>query len=547
MPGLNITYFEFYVAIFLSIFNAVLLIKASYKFFQIFQVSNYHIGSFFNWVFNSKQKFLSRIFMLSFLSTSCLFVTNTIFYNFKDVRLLSYLGLLFYFYFTSVFVNNTYSSPQKKKLTYTKRMVRLMTLCFLIFFVFTFLFMLISYKYTNIFTFTIIALTPLLIPVIIPLCNIIMYPFEMLVQNHYLKLATKKLQSRPDLIRIGITGSYAKTSTKDILKTILKEKYNVCFTPNSYNTPMGIAKTINKRLTDEDQIFICEMGATYKMDIAKLVKIVDPSITVLTGVANQHLATFKSLENVIETKYEIVKYSKPGTICVFNGNNSITYDLYNRTINDKQKILIKNDDENSFCRAENIVYTPEYSTFDLVLENSRYHVKTNLHGSFSVENLLMAVAVSSSLGLSPEQIISGIEKCEQSEHRLFVKKLDNDITVIDDSFNANEYGTQRAIEYLSLYKDKRKIVMTPGLVDLGKREKEINYLFGKKISAVADLCIIVNLNAREELVKGLKDGGFDESNIILCDTLHDAQKKMPEILSAGDVILMCNDLPDNYI
>ena len=306
----DITSLEFYFALVLSIINAFLLTMVSYKFFQILQVSNYHLTAYFNWLKNSKGKFLSRICMLCFLSTACLLVTNFIFNNFKDVRLLSYLGLIFYFYYTAVFVYNAYKFPQKKPLKYTHRMYRLVIVCFILFFISTFLLMILSYQYTNVFRFAIIALTPILVPFMIPLCHLILYPIETLIQNKFLKMSIKKLDTMPSLIKIGITGSYAKTSTKEILKTILEQKYKVCYTPNSYNTPMGISKTINRYLKDDDEVLICEMGATHKMDIAKLVKLVDPSITLLTGIANQHILTFKSLENVIETKYEIIKYSR---------------------------------------------------------------------------------------------------------------------------------------------------------------------------------------------------------------------------------------------
>ncbi|MBQ7308025.1 MAG: UDP-N-acetylmuramoyl-tripeptide--D-alanyl-D-alanine ligase, partial [Clostridia bacterium] len=232
----------------------------------------------------------------------------------------------------------------------------------------------------------------------------------------------------------------------------------------------------------------------------------------------------------------------------FNGNNQIAYDLYKKNIENKQKILIKNDDNNSLCRAENVTFGIENTTFDLICDNQNYgQVTITLHGSYSVENVLMAVSVAYKLGLSKEEILEGIKNIKPTDHRLYTYKTDNNITIIDDSFNANEYGTKMALEYLSLFKEQRKIVVTPGLVDLGKMEKEKNYDFGKQISQVADLCFIVNLNARDDLKNGMLENGFNQENIILCDTLEDAKTKFSEILKSGDVVLMCNDLPDNYI
>ena len=180
---LGITKLEFFIALTLSVLNACMLTIISKKFLQIFQVSNYHIGSYFNWLKNSRGKYLSRIFMLSFLSMGCILVTNVIFNNFKDIKFISYLGLLFYVYYFSIFVNNLHNIPQKKKLTFTKRMIRLITLCFISFLIITFVLMVVCFNFTTIFRFSVIALTPLIVPFIIPICHLILVPMETIIQK----------------------------------------------------------------------------------------------------------------------------------------------------------------------------------------------------------------------------------------------------------------------------------------------------------------------------------------------------------------------------
>lgn len=537
-----------YIGIVLSLVNAILLTIVSYKFFQIIQVSNYHVETYFNWIKQTRGKIFSRICALSFLSLGCLFVTNVILKRFANMQYLCYVGLIFYFYFIFIFVKNIYSIPEKQPLKYTKRMNRLIIVTFCIYLILTFSLIAFSHSNTFYFKFSVLALTPMFVPIAVPLVHFLNVPMENIIKQYYLTKSRKKIEKMHSLIKIGITGSYGKTSTKDILKTILSEKYKVCSTPKSFNTPMGVSKAILNNLKEDDEIFICEMGATYKHDIEKLTNFIKPSFTILTGIANQHLLTFKNIENIMETKYEIVKYCNFNSICVFNCDNDKCKQLYDREIKNRQKICVSMQDKTAFVSADNINLSTQGLTFELLINGENCgEVTTNLLGKHNIENILMAVAIAIKLDVSVEQIKKAISSLKPVPHRLEMTTNENGVTIIDDSFNANVEGTKCALEVLKLFENHRKIVVTPGLVDLGNIEKFENTELGKRIGKVCDKCIVMNENSKVELTNGLLESGFSEDNIYYCNTMKQLEDLFVSILKSGDVLLIINDLPDNFI
>ena len=161
------------------------------------------------------------------------------------------------------------------------------------------------------------GLLPLLLPLWVALGGLLAWPIEKLVSEMYFRDAQKKLAARPDIIKIGITGSYGKTSVKFILGTILQEKYQTLITPSSFNTPMGVTKIIRERLTPATQVFVAEMGARHVGDIKELCRLVHPRYGVLTSVGPQHLDTFHTLERIKNTKYELMD-AVPADGCCFS-------------------------------------------------------------------------------------------------------------------------------------------------------------------------------------------------------------------------------------
>lgn len=252
---------HFYIAIALSLTNAVLMCFVGYKFLQIIQLSDYKMSGYIDWIKDTKAKYISRVLALSGLSIAGVLVTNAVFDAYTSNKYLSYLGLIFYFYFCVVFIKNLYDAPKKTPLKNTRRMNRLTTCLFIIVAVFTFFLIALSTEYLSLLRFGVVALMPLFLIIIVPLAFYITFPFEQTIKSIYIHKAIRTLKKMPDLIKIGITGSYAKTSCKYILNTMLSKKYSVCMSPYSFNTPMGLTKVINNYLEPFNEVLIAEMGA----------------------------------------------------------------------------------------------------------------------------------------------------------------------------------------------------------------------------------------------------------------------------------------------
>lgn len=534
---------DLYFLIIITVLNSVLLLLLSYKFMQIIQLSGYKTRAYGAWLKNTKAKWVSRIAMLSFLSFCCVYVTNILFNAFQSNKLFGYIGFLFYLFFVIQFVQMMGKIPQKTPLKFTKRVVRLYVMLFVLYLIFNFGILLLSLEYSINIRVSVVALTPILVPITVPLANLFMLPIEKLICSSYKRACKKKLKEFPNLIKIGITGSYGKTSTKYYLKKFLETKYKVCSSPHSYNTPMGITKVVLNDLDSDDEVLIAEMGAKQVGEIKELCQLVEPNAGIITSIGEQHLDTFKSLENILQTKNELAEFLGENKVCVFNCANENAKKLYKKS-KSKKKFDVGGKKSNLF--ADNIVATENGLEFDIVYNGMIYRTHTKLLGEHNIQNILCAMQLALELGIGLDACLKVIPQLETAEHRLELKKLDNNILIIDDSFNSNIQGTAVALKTLALFEGRRKIVVTPGLVELGKREDIENIELGKRIAKVADIVILVNKNQSENIKKGLLEAGFDKNNIHIQESLFEVTEQFQELLKNGDIVLLENDLPDNY-
>lgn len=540
---LNLYGFNLIVALTVTVVNSVLMCFVAYKFFQIVQLSNYKVYEYARWLKDTKAKWISRIGMLTLLSLACMMVVDVLFDAFQQNNLIGDFGFLFYVAFIIIFIVKMLKVQQKTPLVLTVRMWRMILTFFVLMFVFSFCFLSLTLNFGGIFRLVGIALTPLLIPFLVPLSLFIMVPLEELIKKVYILRASKKLKGMPSLIKIGITGSYGKTSTKNFLYEILSKNFKVCASPKSYNTSMGITKTILNDLKPDDQILIAEMGATQRFDIKKICDFVKPNIAILTTIGAQHLETFKTVENIKATKFELIEALKPNDFAVFSGDSAYTTELYNKC-DLKNKELIGKPESKIF--ATDVILTKEGTKFNLHIEQNDYNCFTKLFGEQNIQDILLAVSVAHYLKIDDKIIVDAILNLQPILHRLELKQSANNILILDDSFNSNILGTKYALKVLSLFNERRKIVVTPGLVELGEIENKENYEFGKRISKVADIVIIVNKNQSENIKKGLLDEGFKMENIYLVDNLYEVSNLFKTLLKDNDIVLFENDLPDNY-
>ncbi len=364
-------------------------------------------------------------------------------------------------------------------------------------------------------------------------CNFVIKIFEVILLKKYIKIAKNKLNNS-NIIKIGITGTYGKTSVKNILTTILSEKYLVLMTPESYNTPSGISLTINNSDIQKYDVIVMEMGAKRKGDISRLCKEFTPDYGILTSIGQQHLQSFKNIENVIKTKSEILNCASS---MVFNCNNELVLDLYNNYCKEKLSVGFGDFD----VSARNINLSQSGSTFEVLFRDEKLcDAYTELVGEHNVENILLAVGMAILLGLNGEQISDGIKKLKPIRSRMEKSVLPSGAVVINNGYNSNPQTAKKSLQLLGLYNDRRKIVITPGFVEMGKDQYRLNYEFGVEISKIADECIVVNRTNRKALVKALENSKMKYRIVDEFKNINFSQ------FQSSDVILIENDLPSNY-
>lgn len=424
----------------------------------------------------------------------------------------------------------------KNKLNFTKRIIRFYI--FLTLFAFLLFFLVIFYIkniYLKIFDCIVIFLC---LPFCIALVHYLVLPIELLIKKYYIVKATKKLKNKK-IIKIGITGSFGKTSTKNILKSLLEKKYKVCASPKNYNTEMGISKTILECL-DDHEVFIAEMGARHKGDIKLVAQMVEPDYGIITTIGAQHLETFKSITTIEDTKFELAENLSQDGVMIFNGDSNSTKKLYDRFSGKKFLVC----DKNGFSYAEDIKLTSEGSKFKFLIDGKIIDIETKLLGKCNIDNIVTAATVAYLLGVDIEEMQLAIKELEPTKHRLEIIKSSSCI-VIDDSYNSNIIGCQEALDTLNMFSGK-KIVITPGMVELGSEQSEMNFKYGAMIADVADYIIIMNNTNKNELLSGAISHNFKRENIFFAESRKKQKEILEKIVSKDCVVLFENDLPDNY-
>ena len=386
------------------------------------------------------------------------------------------------------------------------------------------------------------------------IANLLLYPLERTIHGAYFLSAKKRIKTLQPKV-IGITGSYGKTSTKYILHQILSQKFNTLMTPDSYNTPMGICKVIRGELTAEHEMFIVEMGAYKRGDIRELCNLASPQIGILTAVGPQHLERFKSIENIAKTKYELIESLPPGGLAVFNCDNEICAGLADKREQDGNAVRryatepfpVTSAAERAELTATDIQHTDEGLAFRLhTSPGTETEIRTRLLGRHNVSNILAATAVAIECGMTLEEIRGAIANVESVPHRLQLTASEGNVTIIDDSFNSNPVGAKAALEVLTEIQGGKKVLVTPGMVELGEREYEENKRLGEHAADVCDLVILVGPKRTTPILDGLKAVQYPIQQIIVALNLEEVKQHLATQVEAGDVVLFENDLPDTY-
>lgn len=369
-------------------------------------------------------------------------------------------------------------------------------------------------------------------------------PVESYFQEGFKRQARQKVANRPDLTVIGITGSYGKTSTKFIVAEILRQRYNVLATPGSYNTPMGLCLVINNKLRPEHQMLVLEMGMRYEGDIQELCDIARPELAIVTSVGPAHLETMGSVEAIAEEKASIIDCARPEAPVILNVDNEYVAAMAGRATGPIWRVSTEGHPEADITARE-IHYGPEGARFVVRDDTGSEHAfQTKLLGRHNVLNILLGVALGRQMGMRLRQIAHAVARLEPVDHRLQLRR-EGSITIIDDAFNSNPVGARNAVEILGQFDTGRRIIVTPGMIELGPRQATENRRLGTHIARHADLAVLVGNSQTRPIQEGLRGEDFPEEKIKVFDGLFEAQDFLKTYLREGDVVLYENDLPDH--
>lgn len=511
---------------------------------HMFQLNGYKNGEHIHWLKkNVSRQYLLILIGISGILSMCLPHIVTLF-------LQAACALICMKYYLYLKKTNT-----KKKLVYTARVKRLIltdSILVILLLVLTGVFLGVS-RIAG--AFAVLTMLQIIALVIV---NWINRPVEGMINQHYINDAKKKLRSVPDLTVIGVTGSYGKTSVKYYLDTLLKEHFEVLITPESYNTPMGVVKTIRSSLKPSHQIFICEMGARHVGDIKEICDIVHPEHGIITSVGPQHLETFFNMDNIVNTKFELADALPEVGLLFLNGDNEY---IRNHSGKYKNKIFYTTGEWAKARELESQIEEGEvpqyYQTGDVKLsrtgteftvtapDGEKETFQMRLLGEHNVINVAGAVAVANTLGIPLKQLKVPVRRIQPVAHRMQLLERGN-YTIIDDAFNSNPVGSRAAVETLKQFEGVR-ILITPGMVELGEKEEEYNYKFGTYAADCCDYILLVGEKHTAPIHKGVLESGFSQERCRVFEKLEDALSFAYSIKAEGHkFILLENDLPDNY-
>ncbi len=387
------------------------------------------------------------------------------------------------------------------------------------------------------------ALADLLAPFVVWIAGLLLSPIEQRIHDGFKKQARSTIAARPDLLIVAITGSYGKTSTKGAVASVLGHRLSVLATPGSYNTPMGLCRVINTMLTRQHQALVLEMGMRYPGDIQELCDLVTPHIGIVTNVGVAHLETMGSQEAIAREKGTLVENLPADGVAILNADDPAVLAMRERT---PARVVTVGTSQEADIRAEHIAFGADGTSFEVIDDTGdRATFSTDVLGLHNVMNVLFAIAVGRTQGLRLRAMAHAVKGMPAVEHRLKLRQ-EGDIFILDDAFNANPVGARNAVDVLSRFETGQRIIVTPGMVELGDTQDDENRSFGSYMASRIDIALLVGHRQTRPIRDGLLSAGFPEQAIHTFASLAEAQDFLRTIRRAGDIVLYENDLPDHY-
>ncbi len=377
-------------------------------------------------------------------------------------------------------------------------------------------------------------------PIFIIVANFLFSFAENIQKARIIEAAIDKRTGLKNIKTIAIVGSYAKTSTKNMLYTLLWKDFRIVKTPKSYNTELSIARSILLDLKSNTEIFICEMDAYKPGEINRLCTIAKPNLGIITTIGPQHLERFGSMESLAKTQFELANFLKESGTLFINSQDTWSDKLSQGL---SQKIVFFNNTENSISDRKE---SDNNQSFNLHLGKERVQIVLPLKGEHNAFNFLAAATIALNFGVSVKAIQSRAKLILPTEHRLEIRVQGN-MTVLDNTYNANPQTARSSLDLLNSFKDYHKVIITPGFVELGKEHELQHIKFGKQMGSIANDIIIVGENAKNPLKRGTEESGFSKDHLYFMKTVKEALDKLPDLVQGKKVaVLLENDLPDQY-
>ncbi len=381
--------------------------------------------------------------------------------------------------------------------------------------------------------------------------NFIVHPVELSIKNLIYLIAKLKLKRYKNLIVIGVAGSYGKTSTKNIVSYLLEQKYNVLKTDKSINTPLGISKIILKELNDKHDFFVVEIGEYKKGDVKEIVEIAEPHIGIITGINEAHNERMGGIKNAIETIFEITESKKIQEIYINIDDTNIK--------NSYKKYESKNYQFIPYSSSKTDDFSIEELEFDTDGNGQKWKLqdfklnqtiigKTKLIAEYALGPIMLCYLLNKRFDvISINQFTKIIEHYKGTPHRLYVIKNSKNVIIIDDSYNSNPNGAKEAIKTLAKFKNRRKIYITPGMVELGDLSYEKHFYIGELLASYGiDVILLIENSNIKGIIDGALSKGFRKENIIIFRNRSELHKNIEKFTEPGDVLLFQNDVTENY-
>ena len=492
---------------------------------------------YFKWILTNIKKVM--------LDTDVLFVLLPLLLFF-DIRVARSIFAAYYMVLVIIYMDKMHRFKTKLPLAVTARIKRLFFTMSLLYFIVIIPFVLFYDDNNIVYYYTFLGFITYINYFVVKAANVINKPAEKCVYLSFKVKAMKKLKSM-NIPVVGITGSYGKTSSKNIVNDILNVKFNSFATPKSFNTPYGLIKSINMYLDKFNDIFIAEMGAFKRGEIKQNCDLVHPKYGIITTIGEAHLATFKSRDNIMKGKFELIESLPKDGVAILNMDDPYQIKYVKEYLKNTCKVLwIGIDNKDADIYATNIKITKQGTTFDCVFKDTKKKqtFTTRLLGKHNVYNVLSGIMLGYELGLTVNQLVQGVNSVKATEHRLELKKQ-GILTIIDDAYNSNPVGAKAALDVLKLM-DGTKIVTTPGMIELGDKQYELNKEFGKQISEVCDYVILVGKKQTKPIYDGLMESKFSDKKIFILDDVREAFPLMNRLAKGDTFVLLENDLPDLF-